>query len=503
MDFSCPQYTPMGIILIYPYGYVKGHLSLSHPYILLYHYRHSLISYETTNLIAIRRFNFRLLPIQIGIIVTFLLLPVWYRFPGAPRSFTAFYSTGFLIFWPMLWTVVWWLVMGLPGVKNLWRDRTRRLWVLALLLLVLWALLSSQWAYTRDFRPQVTIGAALPFSIAILFAIIVGCTASARRYLIVALIMGLLWNSILAILQVANQGSIGLRGIGEFPISLDNGASIVQAGNVRWLRPYGLLPHPNILAGFLMIGLLVIVIWVLSKRPVTWFAGTIIALIGLFALLLTFSRGAWGGFAVGFLVILVLAWRHTSIPHTVERRFLRLEPLLTLGMALGVALVFVLLFHDFLLARAGVNTESIELRSISDRAVYLQQAFRSIRETPMLGVGIGNFPWRSSYYMMFTNYDLRGDNVHNIFLSAWAELGIVGLALMMIAIIAGAWAVVRTTNESSGYIERIALFAGFLALCAVGLLDHYPWTVLQFQALFWSLLAVAGNVQPKIEAPEV
>lgn len=362
-----------------------------------------------------------------------------------------------------------------------------------LLGLALWAFISSQWSYTRDFRPEVTIGAAIPFCLSLLFAIVVACATPSRRYLITALIIGLMWNSTLAILQVANQGSIGLRAVGEFSISPNSGASVVQAGDTRWLRPYGLLPHPNMLAGFLMIGLLAATTWVISKRSTTWFAGTMIALSGFFALLLTFSRAAWGGFTIGLGVTLVLAWQHRPTPDSVERRFLRFEPLLTLGMAFGVGLIFVLLFHDFLLARAGINTESIELRSISDRAVYSQQAFRAIRESPFMGVGIGNFPWRSSYYLTFTDYDLRGDNVHNIYLSAWAELGIVGLVLMLSAMIIGAWAVVRILNSENDYLERVALFSGFIALATIGLLDHYPWTAIQFQAAFWGLLAASSD----------
>ncbi|MFN8564166.1 MAG: hypothetical protein U0703_21690 [Anaerolineae bacterium] len=35
---------------------------------------------------------------------------------------------------------------------------------------------------------------------------------------------------------------------------------------------------------------------------------------------------------------------------------------------------------------------SVELRSVSDRIVFMDFAFRSIVERPILGVGIGNFP---------------------------------------------------------------------------------------------------------------
>src|SRR5690606_27181710 len=109
----------------------------------------------------------------------------------------------------------------------------------------------------------------------------------------------------------------------------------------------------------------------------------------------------------------------------------------------GVVLIFGLLFSPFLQARAGVSTESIELRSISDRVVFTEFALRAVSEFPIGGVGIGNFPWRASYYLIGTGFDLRGDNVHNIFLSAWAELGTAGLVILLSALVAGIWAALR------------------------------------------------------------
>jgi O-antigen ligase len=361
---------------------------------------------------------------------------------------------------------------------------------LALLLLALWGFISWQWSFTHVMRPEVTTGAALPFGITALFAIVVACVPMSKHYIVAALVIGLIWNSLLTFLQVANQGSIGLKVLGEFTVSLTSGASVVQADGMRWIRPYGLLPHPNMLAGFLAIGLLAASAWVLSKRPLLWWLGTMIALFGFFALLMTFSRAAWGALILGGLVILFLLWRKRLPIHL-------LESLLTLGLILVVTFIFVLLFRPFLLARAGINTESIELRSISDRAVFNEFALRAIGESPVLGVGIGNFPWVASMYLMSTDYELRGENVHNIYLSAWAELGIVGLALTLLALALGAWAVIKnlslpTSNESER-IARMALFSGFVALAAIGTLDHYPWTAIQFQAALWGLLAAAST----------
>ena len=47
------------------------------------------------------------------------------------------------------------------------------------------------------------------------------------------------------------------------------------------------------------------------------------------------------------------------------------------------------------------------------------------------------------------------------------------------------------TAESVGLVGYIALFGGFIALTAIGLLDHYPWTIIQFQVTWWGLLAAS------------
>jgi hypothetical protein len=323
-----------------------------------------------------KHWKHRLLPIQVGIVATLLLVPVWYRLKGVAGPFDVWYSAGFLIFWPMLWTVIWWLVLGLPGFADLRHDPIRRLWALALLTLALWACLSQAWAYTRTFQPQVALGAALPFALAALFAVVVACAGPRATTIVVVLLVGLVWNSLLAGAQVAVQGSVGLLAPGEFQLDpAAPGMAIVQADGIRWLRPYGLLPHPNILAGFFVLALLASLVWVLSRSRWRWLIGTLVFLIGLWAFLLTFSRGAWLGFAAGALAIVPLLWRLAP-----RNRIVRLRFVITLGLSLAAAGLFVALYWPFLSARAGANEESVEMRSVSDRAVYMDFAFRAVGE---------------------------------------------------------------------------------------------------------------------------
>jgi O-antigen ligase len=158
-----------------------------------------------------------------------------------------------------------------------------------------------------------------------------------------------------------------------------------------------------------------------------------------------------------------------------------------------IGLAFFVAYRPLLAARAGQVEAGVEMRSVSDRIVFINLALRSISERPILGVGIGNFPWRTSYYLAETDFDLRGDNVHNVLLSAAAELGIIGLLLLIAAIVCGVIAAVGRLRTSDDYAARLALFAIFIALFAVGLLDHYPWTQIHFQVAWWGCLAASAK----------
>ncbi len=429
--------------------------------------------------------------IQAGILVTFALIPVWYRLPQSP-IFAPLYVTRFLILLPMLWSIGWWLIGGLPGLSGFrsWRSY----WALALLLLALWGFASELWAFIRVLHPDVGQTAALQFGIAVLFAVVVACVTPSLRAIVAVLATSLIWNSAIAIAQALHQGSLGLIALGEFPFSPQSpGASILESGSLRWVRPYGLLPHPNMLAGTLMIGGLAAAAWIVSARRWQRVAGIGLFTWGLLALLLTFSRAAWGGLVVGMLAVAPFALIF------LRQRALRISVGAAVALALIVGISFVTAYKPLLEARAGEGEVSVELRSVSDRLVFMDFAVRSIKERPILGVGIGNFPWRTSYYLADTFYDLRGDNVHQVLLSAAAELGIVGLALLITALgcgLIGAFGAMRRA-EGDERAARMALFAIVAALIAIGFLDHYPWTQLQFQAAWWGCLAAA------LPAPEL
>lgn len=422
--------------------------------------------------------------LRLCILLTFALISVWYRLPETPPFLPTLYVSRFLILLPMLISIICWLVLRLPGFDQLRRDKLRAIWALLMLVLALWVFASQLWAFQREPHPEVGATSALQFGIVALFALVVACASPHQSRIIAVLVGGLAINAVIGGLQVAAQGSAGLNALGEFVIGLNQrGVSVVQAGDVRWLRPYGLLPHPNMYAASLVLALLGAGVWIVSGRRAIWLAGTIIALLGLWVLGLTFSRAAWGGLVIGALVMLPFLWR---------ARVWRNRLLISLSAIVMAGGLFVALYHPFLLARAGVNSEAVEQRSISDRRLFTDFALRSIRERPVQGVGVGNFPWKASYYLMFYNYDLLGDNVHNIYLSALAELGVIGLALYGGALLAGLIAAARVLWRQPD-ICGAALLGGAVALLAIGMLDHYPYTLLHFQMALWGFLAAASS----------
>lgn len=459
---------------------------------------------STLNLSLLTDLKWRLLPIQLGIVATFAMIPLWARFHGAPLPWTANYVTGFVILVPILWTIGWWLALGLPGFAAFRRDLRRAVWALALLALVVWAYASSSWALVRDSHPGVAINGALQLGLVVLFVIALASARPPARVLVGVLVFDLIWNSLLADWQVAVQGSVGLSWLGEFTLSPTTpGISIVQAGNLRWMRPYALLPHPNTLGGLLAIGLLAGVTGLLAERRAIRWVSTAVFLLGLWSFLLTFSRAAWIGFAAGAFAVYPLLRPMLSGGKLLKNPLFR-QVLLTFALVILAGVAFVILYRPLLSARAGIDEESVELRSISDRVVFADIAYSTVAQHPLLGVGISNFPWRAADYLSHTNYDLKGDNVHQVLLSVLAELGIVGYVLVVIALIAGTEAVLRGLRAASGRerTSRALLFAGFMVLTIVGLFDHYPSTLIQFQVAWWGLLAAAMTSGEPTSAPK-
>ena len=436
--------------------------------------------------------NFASYLIPYGIIATIFFTQAWLKMPDAPAPFTATYVTGFVIVIPLLVTIMLWGLSGLRGLQTIYRSKTNLLWFISLIAFAGWAILSQHWDFVSDERAGVAENAGLQILLVFSFAWIVFCHPPKLRWILALGICLLVIQGIIGGLQVANQSSISLKIFGEFTLDPSkSGVGVIQSGDIRWLRPYGLLSHPNIYAGLLIFGLFSCGGFILGENRRLQILGGVCFLSGLWIFLLTFSRGAWGSFGLGLLVSLFFILRF----YRIKRRFLVIG-----AMAFCIGIIFLLMYRPLISSRVGASEESIEMRSVADRIVFVEIALDAINTSPYIGIGAGNFPWYASHYLFYkTDYDLRGDNVHQVVLGIWSEYGLVGLVLISINILT---AIIGTMRNIWRYKqerpERIAILGASIALLAVGLFDHYPWTLIHIQILWFILMAVGLSLRIEV-----
>lgn len=265
------------------------------------------------------------------------------------------------------------------------------------------------------------------------------------------------------------------KGIGEFKVSLAIvlGLALVQFGLSRsvqgpfwflgerrlrlgeanvanvwladrpWLRPYSTFPHPNALAGFLVLAAGWLVIQKAGLSVFGWL--TFVLVVGL-----TFSRPAW---------VLVLTGAFGRLK---KWRFW------LVAVALGIAVGSTFSGESFT-RRATLNACAVEM----------------INSRPWFGIGWGRYISQLTDCPYFNRLDSFFQPAHNIFLLVLAQAGLIGGALFF-----GWWGkeVLKWPRSTR------VLFWGMVFL---GLWDHYLLTAVQVRylvlAIFLSQVGASGR----------
>ncbi|MHB8626008.1 MAG: O-antigen ligase family protein [Aggregatilineales bacterium] len=419
---------------------------------------------------------------DVAALAVFFLVPWWWRpgwdLPGAP------YFNGFLITIPWALTLILWALTGFGDGRN-WKAL--RPWLFPWLALAAWTFASQWWARF----PTPATDAVWQLAAIMAFAVAMATAGPSPKAVIAVVGASGLLQALVAIGQVAAQGPIGLSAIGEYGIEPGNtGLSYLKVNGVEWLRPYGLTVHPNMLGGFLAVTVITVGTLLVIRRNgrhPQWFMVVLSVTFGLAlaGLLLTFSRSAWIGVAVSgtLLIALCRRWRREQI----DWRHLRI---LLIGAA-TLTLVFVVAYHDLVFARTGLGDESGELRSISDREVFMGYTLRMISQQPIIGLGAGMNDWASAQLIRDDprQIDMQAQPVHNVPLLIWSELGVVGLLLWAGSLLGASWILFRVRKAVDPL--ALALAAGALTLFGIGLLDFYGWRIFHFGLLWWGILGVA------------
>jgi hypothetical protein len=371
------------------------------------------------------------------------------------------------------------VLLGAFDTKNLCRffrqDKPRAIAIGSFFLLVLWSFLSALWA--KDVMMAISFSTTLFLGWIACVVAISGVVP--RKMAVVAFVVALVIHSGIGIFQFLAQYSppITMLGMAQHDPS-QAGVSVIKTDNTRWLRSYGGLQHPNIFGGALAVAMVLIVsVFVVNRSKSdketsdeTWLLA--LGIVCAFAMVLTFSRMAWLGVALGLAVLVI-----TSIVAggEITRRWWTVISVLAISVMICAWIVREPLFSRF-------STEAILADgSVSERHIFIEQAKALIAEHPIVGVGAGNFTAETSArYWESDSYIALFQPVHNVPLLLWSELGFVGCIFVTIIVIAVMWRVILS--------RRYEYFAVFCALLPAIILDHWLFSS-HFGILMVSVLA--------------
>jgi O-antigen ligase len=256
-------------------------------------------------------------------------------------------------------------------------------------------------------------------------------------------------------------------------------------------RAAGTLRSPNAAAAFLSLTLAPALSLLLTKSG-RWIKRLAMLAfgLGLAALILTLSRGAWLAFAIYSVIMCLLLWRRGW---------------LTLGAPVVLAAVGLLLspvFYDAIWTRLVADDGGSAL----SRIPLMQLAWSIIKDHPVFGVGANNFVLLIPQYATpaFANAWLY--TVHNNYLLVWAETGAVGFiaytAFLLVTVGRG-WRVWRARDP---FLSPLALglavaVIGHMVHMFVDLFNMRPETQLLW--LIAGLIAALNEIDRENNAPRL
>jgi len=296
----------------------------------------------------------------------------------------------------------------------------------------------------------------------------------------ISFVASMFLHSILAIYQFFSQ-SIGANkylGIAS-QISNQGGVSVLEGSFGRLLRAYGGLSHPNILGGFLVIAILILIsIYfypvksgflfnkvVKKKKPVLFYIGLIILFN---ALILSFSRSAWLALGISlFLLLIYSLLKKVEIKKTIS----------ILIILILISVISFVLLNDFIQTRIQQN-ERLEIKSSTERIALEKQALVLVKDNWFLGTGFNNYVL-TIYKKIDNNLNIwEYQPVHNVYLLILVELGILGMILYIFLFF---YFLYKSFQSSD--LKKFILGLALLSIIIINFWDHYFYT-------YWSGLAI-------------
>ena len=241
-------------------------------------------------------------------------------------------------------------------------------------------------------------------------------------------------------------------------------------------RVFAFYENPNAFGEVLSLLIPVVIVYMLTSRRWSGRAlGLVSALAGCAALIMTYSRASWLGFAFA-IFLLVAMWKRNLLPVFVAAAFV--------GLALLPDTVFNRILSIF-------DTSDT---STSSRFPYYQAALTFLKQHPLTGAGLGSDAVRDAVRGMhlYHGHDYFV-HCHNTYLQLWCETGLVGLITFVGGIF---WTFKRGAKAAAkaacSPALRLAVLGGASALMGsmlCGMAD-YTWNYPRVMLIFWFVCAL-------------
>ena len=234
--------------------------------------------------------------------------------------------------------------------------------------------------------------------------------------------------------------------------------------------------NPNTFAEVLILLLpLTLALILCSKHTISKLIACGVAVVGVVALGMTYSRASWAGIACA-MVVMVFLWKPKLIP------------------AFAVLCVACVPFIPTTIWNRILTIANPNDTSTASRLPLYEAALEVIKESPVSGAGLGTAATQA-FIKDMNLYHGKAPFVHahNFFLEVWIEiglLGIVGFVSSMLWNIKRAAHTVRHCGDSAARTITCAAASAMCGALVCGLAD-YLWNYPRVMCMFWFVFAMA------------
>jgi len=291
-----------------------------------------------------------------------------------------------------------------------------------------------------------------------------------------ALSIGAFFSSVLSFLQMFFQHSIGgvFYFLGERTFSISTiGIAKMNSFDMQILRPYAAFPHPNVLAFFLFVSVVLLAWFIPYEKNKTWKVFLkVTAFFSSIALLFTFSRVIIFCFMAYLFYYFVVTSKKKDILYSLSR-----------GIIAAGAILFLLIFQKRFFIFSSDFFDRLQLTLIT---------FSILRENVLIGVGLNNFFIHEVTFQKVISPILL-QPVHNIYLLIGVQLGLLGSILPAMFIwktVVRVWNSYKNEKNVQTKTFYKSLFVLLISTLVIGLFDHFLLTLQQGQIMLALILGL-------------